>query len=120
MIVATGSEVPLAMAAREALAHEGVGVRVVSMPCTAVFDRQSDGWRRSVLPAGVPRLVIEASHGAGWWRTIAEGGAGGDVIGIERFGESAPAAQLMARLGFTTDAVVERARALLAGRTARE
>ena len=69
--------------------------------------------------AGVPRLVIEAAHGAGWWRTIAEGGAGGDVIGIERFGESAPAAQLMTRFGFTADAVLERARALLAGSKAR-
>ena len=67
-----------------------------------------------MLPAGVPRLVIEAAHGAGWWRTIAEGGAGGDVIGIERFGESAPAGDLLARFGFTSAAVLERARALLA------
>ncbi len=114
VIIATGSEVALAMAARAALAAEGVGVRVVSMPCPALFDRQTAEWRCGVLPAGVPRLVIEAAHGAGWWRTIAEGGAGGDVIGIERFGESAPAAQLMARFGFTADAVLERVRALLA------
>ena len=119
MIIATGSEVALAMAARAALAAEGVAVRVVSMPCPTLFDRQGDEWRRSVLPVGVPRLVIEAAHGAGWWRTIAEGGAGGDVIGIERFGESAPAAQLMTRFGFTADAVLERARALLAGSKAR-
>ena len=119
VIIATGSEVALAMAARAALDAEGVAVRVVSMPCPTLFDRQTDEWRRSVLPAGVPRLVIEAAHGAGWWRTIAEGGAGGDVIGIERFGESAPAAQLMTRFGFTADAVLERARALLAGSKAR-
>src|SRR5690606_31808573 len=106
LIIATGSEVALAMAARATLAAEGVAVRVVSMPCPTLFERQTDEWRRSVLPAGVPRLVIEAAHGAGWWRTIAEGGAGGDVIGIERFGESAPAAQLMTRFGFTADAVL--------------
>ena len=70
--------------------------------------------RYAGLIAGVPRLVIEAAHGAGWWRTIAEGGAGGDVIGIERFGESAPAGALLARFGFTSAAVLERARALLA------
>ena len=114
VIIATGSEVALAMAARAALDAEGVAVRVVSMPCPTLFDRQTDEWRRSVLPAGVPRLVIEAAHGAGWWRTIAEGGAGGDVIGIERFGESAPAGDLLARFGFTSAAVLERARALLA------
>ncbi len=114
VIIATGSEVALAMAARAALDAEGVAVRVVSMPCPTLFDRQTDEWRRSVLPAGVPRLVIEAAHGAGWWRTIAEGGAGGDVIGIERFGESAPAGALLARFGFTSAAVLERARALLA------
>ena len=119
VIIATGSEVALAMAARATLAADGVAVRVVSMPCPTLFERQTDEWRRSVLPAGVPRLVIEAAHGAGWWRTIAEGGAGGDVIGIERFGESAPAAQLMTRFGFTADAVLERARALLAGSKAR-
>ncbi|WP_345794535.1 transketolase [Thauera sp. JM12B12] len=115
VIIATGSEVQLAMAVREVLAAEGVGVRVVSMPCTAVFDRQSAAYRNGVMPAGVPRLVVEAAHGAGWWRTVAEGGAGGDVIALERFGESAPAARLMARFGFTADAVLERARALLAG-----
>ncbi len=115
VIIATGSEVRLAMAAREALATEGIAVRVVSMPCTAVFDRQPADYRKSVLPVGVPRLVVEAAHGAGWWRTVAEGGAGGDVIALERFGESAPATQLMARFGFTVEAVLERARALLAG-----
>ena len=115
VIIATGSEVALAMAARAALAAEGVGVRVVSMPCTTLFDRQTDEWRRSVLPAGVPRLVIEAARGDAWWRTIAsDGGRGGDVIGMECFGESAPAGALLARFGFTPAAVLERARALLA------
>ncbi|MGD9872597.1 MAG: hypothetical protein AB7S63_16295, partial [Thauera sp.] len=76
--------------------------------------RQTDEWRRSVLPAGVPRLVIEAARGDAWWRTIAEGGAGGDVIGMACFGESAPAGALLARFGFTSAAVLERARALLA------
>ncbi|MDX9885580.1 transketolase [Thauera sp.] len=114
IIIATGSEVALAMAAREALAADGLAVRVVSMPCTTLFDRQTDEWRRSVLSPGVPRLVVEAARSDGWWRYIAsDGGAGGEVIGIDRFGESAPAGALMKRFGFTPEAVVERARALL-------
>ena len=114
VIIATGSEVALAMAAREALAADGLAVRVVSMPCTTLFDRQTDEWRRSVLSPGVPRLVVEAARSDGWWRYIAsDGGAGGEVIGIDRFGESAPAGALMKRFGFTPEAVVERARALL-------
>ncbi|MDX9887513.1 transketolase [Thauera sp.] len=114
VIIATGSEVALAMAAHAALAAEGVGVRVVSMPCPTLFDRQTDEWRHSVLPAGVPRLVIEAARGEGWWRYICgDGGCAGEVIGIDRFGESAPASALLQRFGFTPDAVLARARALI-------
>ncbi|MDI3515091.1 MAG: transketolase [Rhodocyclaceae bacterium] len=112
VIIATGSEVALAMAAHATLAAGGVAVRVVSMPCTAVFDRQDAAYRQHVLPPGVPRLVIEAAQPHGWWRYLA--GGRGDVVGIDRFGESAPAAALLERYGFTPQAVVERARALLA------
>ena len=112
VIIATGSEVALAMAAHDTLAAEGVAVHVVSMPCTSVFDRQDAAYRQRVLPPGVPRLVIEAAQPHGWWRYLA--GGRGDVVGIDRFGESAPAAALLERFGFTPQAVVERARALLA------
>ncbi len=112
VIIATGSEVALAMAAHDTLAAEGVAVHVVSMPCTSVVDRQDAAYRQRVLPPGVPRLVIEAAQPHGWWRYLA--GGRGDVVGIDRFGESAPAAALLERFGFTPQAVVERARALLA------
>ena len=111
VIIATGSEVALAMAARDALAAEGVAVRVVSMPCTSAFDRQDADYQRSVLPLGAPRLVIEAARSEGWWRYLA--GVRGAVIGMDRFGESAPAAALMERYGFTPSAVLAQARALL-------
>ncbi len=111
VMIATGSEVALAMEARTALEKDGIAVRVVSMPCTSVFDRQPQDWRDRVLPAGIPRLAIEAAHPDGWWRYLA--GAPGAVIGIDRFGESAPAAALMQRFGFTVDAVTAAARRLL-------
>ena len=111
VIIATGSEVALAMAARDALAAEGVAVRVVSMPCTAVFDRQDAAYRRSVLPPDAPRLVIEAARSDGWWRYLA--GVRGAVIGLDGFGESAPAAALLRRYGFDAQSVLAHARALL-------
>jgi transketolase len=111
VIVATGSEVALATAVRATLTAEGVAVRVVSMPCTSAFDRQDADYQRSVLPPGVPRLAIEAARSEGWWRYLA--GVRGAVIGMDRFGESAPAAALMERYGFTPSAVLAQARALL-------
>ncbi|WP_230971231.1 transketolase [Nitrogeniibacter aestuarii] len=113
VIMATGSEVALAMAAREALAAEGIGVRVVSMPCTNVFDRQADSYKRSVLPDGVARLAVEAAHPDTWWKYMV-GAPKADVIGVDRFGESAPAGALMKRYGFTAEAVTDTARALVA------
>ncbi|ATE60888.1 transketolase [Thauera sinica] len=112
VIIATGSEVALAMEVRLALQAEGVAVRVVSMPCTSVFDRQPDDYRAAVLPAGVPRLAIEAARSDGWWKYLA--GAPGAVVGIDRFGASAPADELLRHFGFTAGAVLARARALLA------
>ncbi|HRP24941.1 transketolase [Thauera sp.] len=111
LIIATGSEVALAMAARATLAAEGVAVRVVSMPCTAVFDRQDAAYREQVLLPDLPRLVIEAARSDGWWRYLA--GVRGAVIGMDGFGESAPAAALLRRYGFDAESVLGHARALL-------
>jgi transketolase len=109
LIIATGSEVELAMQAAEQL---GDGVRVVSMPSAEVFAEQDDAYKEAVLPAAArKRLVIEAGHADYWYKFA---GLDGDVIGINRFGESAPGGVLMKEYGFTVDNVVERAKALLA------
>ena len=104
IIIATGSEVALAMGAREALAAEGIGVRVVSMPCTSVFDQQDEAYRASVLPEGVPRVAVEAGV-TDYWRKYV--GLEGAVVGIDRFGESAPAAAVFKYFGFTVEHVVD-------------
>ena len=104
LLIATGSEVELAMGAADALAEEGIKARVVSMPCTDVFDTQDAGYRESVLPAAVTaRVAIEAGVTDGWWRYV---GTRGRVIGLDRFGESAPANELFEHFGFTADNVV--------------
>ncbi|MGL1832538.1 transketolase [Rhodocyclaceae bacterium SMB388] len=103
VIIATGSEVGLAMAAQKALAEQGISVRVVSMPCTNIFDRQDATYQVSVLPAGVPRVAIEAGVTDGWRKYV---GLEGGVIGLDRFGESAPAGELFEYFGITTEAVV--------------
>jgi transketolase len=109
-LLATGSEVALAMQARTLLAGEGIGARVVSMPSCDAFDRQSPEYRASVLPRAVPVLAIEAgvSH---FWRAYT--GFDGEVVGIDRFGESAPADEVAAALGLTAQAVCVRARQLV-------
>ena len=108
-LLATGSEVALAMRAREALAAQGVGARVVSMPSCSDFDIQDTQYRARVLPRSLPVLAIEAGV-TRFWRAYT--GFDGDVIGIDRFGESAPAAQVAEALGLTLPAVTERALAL--------
>lgn len=111
IIIATGSEVELAMAAAEQLSAKGRAVRVVSLPCTDVFDAQSAEYRESVLPAAVTkRLAVEAGIRDYWYKYV---GFGGDIIGMTSFGESAPAGELFKLFGFTTDNVVEKAEALL-------
>ncbi|EPZ16945.1 transketolase [Thauera terpenica 58Eu] len=110
VIIATGSEVALAMAAQRTLADEGVAVRVVSMPSTNVFDRQDAGYKASVLPAGLPRIAIEAGSTDGWYKYV---GLEGRVIGIDRFGESAPASELFKYFGITADAVVQAVKSVL-------
>jgi transketolase len=111
IIIATGSEVELAMAASAAEALEEVKIRVVSMPSTTQFDRQTKEYRESVLPPGVrARLVVEAAVSAGWYKYV---GLDGAVIGMDTFGESAPAKELFAYFGFTVDKVVEAVKSLL-------
>ena len=111
ILIATGSEIALAVAAAEQLAGEGVGARVVSVPCTSVFDAQDDDYRQQVLPVGViARVVVEAGATETWWRYA---GSGGKVIGIDRFGESAPAGELFEHFGFTVDNVVATAKDVL-------
>jgi transketolase len=111
IIIATGSEIELAVAACKAEALVNKKIRVVSMPCTAVFDRQPQDYRDSVLPPSVSaRIVVEAAVTAGWYKYV---GLDGIVIGIDTFGESAPAKELFAYFGFTVDKVVEAVNSLL-------
>ena len=111
ILIATGSEVSLALEAREQLQKDGIATRVVSMPCVALFEEQSQDYRDEVLPPAVTaRLSIEAGVGQGWDRYV---GAKGDEICLERFGASAPGDVALKNLGFNVDNVVKRARGLL-------
>ncbi len=110
VLIATGSEVALAMEAQAKLAEVGTFVSVVSMPSTNVFDRQEAAYKASVLPAGIPRVAIEAGVSDFWRKYV---GLEGAVIGIDRFGESAPAGQLFKEFGITSDAVVDAVRTLV-------
>ncbi len=110
ILLATGSEVGLAMQARAELTARNVQARVVSMPCTSRFDRQSREYRESVLTPGTPVLAIEASKTDLWWKYFS---GKGDVLGVDTFGESAPAKALWEKFGFTVDNVVQKAEALL-------
>jgi transketolase len=110
ILIATGSEVALAMGARDALAADGVAVRVVSMPCTSVFDRQSSDYRDAVLPRGIPRVAVEAGV-TDYWRKYV--GLDGVVVGIDTFGESAPAAALFKHFGFTVEHLVAAVRRVI-------
>ncbi len=111
LLIATGSEIGLAMQAAEQLSAEGVQVQVVSMPCTEVFDRQDTEYKESVLPKSVTaRLAIEAGIADFWYKYV---GLNGDVVGMTTFGESAPADELFRMFGFTVDNVVARAKVLL-------
>jgi transketolase len=104
VIIATGSEVQLALEAQKLLGQEGIAARVVSMPSTTVFDRQDGAWRDAVLPPGVPRVAVEAGVTDFWWKYV---GLDGAVIGIDRFGESAPAGELFKYFGLTAENVAK-------------
>jgi transketolase len=110
-ILATGSEVPLALAAQKSLAEAGIAVRVVSMACTSVFDRQDAAWRDSVLPKGLPRVAVEAGVTDFWRKYV---GLEGEVIGVDRFGESAPAPEVYKFLGVDAEHVAAAVRRVLA------
>ncbi len=111
VIIATGSEVQLALEAQEQLGKEGIPVRVVSMPCTLVFDQQDAAWRASVLPKGLPRVAVEAGV-TDYWRKYV--GLEGAVIGIDRFGESAPAGVLFKHFGITAQATADAVKSVIA------
>jgi len=102
VIIATGSEVQLALRAQELLALDGIGVRVVSMPSTNVFDRQDAAYKKAVLPAGLPRIAVEMGVTDGWWKYGCAA-----VVGIDTYGESAPAPVLFKHFGFTAENVVD-------------
>jgi transketolase len=109
-LIATGSEVPLALAAQKILGEDGVGVRVVSMPSTSVFDRQDAAYRDSVLPRGMPRVAVEAGVTDFWRKYV---GTEGAVVGIDTFGESAPAPDVFKHFGLTPENVAKAVRSVL-------
>jgi transketolase len=108
-LIGTGAEVWLCVAAAQLLAAEGIRARVVSFPSWKLFEEQSAEYRASVLPAGVPKLAVEAGATVGWWKYV---GQDGDVIGLDRFGASAPGAKVLAELGFSAENVAARAKKL--------
>ena len=110
VIIATGSEVALAMDTQKALAAEGINVRVVSMPSTNVFDKQDQAYQASVLPKGVKRVAVEAGVTGGWYKYV---GLDGAVVGMDTFGESAPAPELFKHFGFTVDNVVKTVKSII-------
>jgi transketolase len=111
ILIATGSEIELATKAADALAAEGIAVRIVSMPCTDVFDRQDAAYKANVLQRGLPRVAIEAGVTSFWYKYV---GLEGAVVGIDSFGESAPAGELFKYFGFTTENVVVKVKMVLA------
>ena len=111
VIIGTGAEVWPAIDGAKLLAESGIAARVVSLPSWKIFDEQSQQYRDSILVPGVPKLAIEAGATLGWWKYLT--GSKGDVIGLDRFGASAPGGTVLKELGFTADNVAARAKALL-------
>jgi transketolase len=115
VLIATGSEVGVALAAQKQLAAQGIGVRVVSMPCTRLFDQQDAAYKALVLGGGgkegLPRVAIEAGVSDGWYKYV---GLDGAVIGMDRFGESGPGGALFKHFGFTPENVAETVTKLVA------
>ncbi len=112
ILIATGSEVTLALEARDELAADGIGARVVSMPCSELFDRQPQTYRDDVLPPAIKaRVAIEQASALGWARYVGDGGA---IVAMNTFGASAPLKELVKKFGFTPDAVSEVAREVAA------
>jgi transketolase len=111
ILIATGAEVAPTLAAARTLAGEGTGVRVVAMPCMEIFEAQQEGYRAEVLPAqATARLAVEPGSRMSWWRWVGDRGA---VLGLDRFGASAPGTRVLEELGFTSENIAARARELL-------
>jgi transketolase len=110
VLIGAGSEVWPAMEAAKLLAAEGIRARVVSFPSWKIFEEQTAEYKASVLPAGVPKLAIEAGSTLGWWKYV---GLDGDVIGLDRFGASAPGSKVLAELGFSAENVAAKAKKLV-------
>ncbi|HMA07516.1 MAG TPA: transketolase C-terminal domain-containing protein, partial [Ramlibacter sp.] len=111
VIIATGSEVALALKAQEQLAARQIAVRVVSMPSTTAFDRQGAIYKSEVLPAGIPRIAVEMGVTDFWWKYGCAA-----VVGIDSYGESAPGNVLFKHFGFTPENLAETVQAVLAGK----
>jgi transketolase len=110
-MISTGAEVPTTLAAARTLAAEGTAVRVVSMPCIELFEAQPEEYREEVLPRAVTRrLAVEPGATMGWWKWV---GSDGDVLGLDRYGASAPGSTVLEKLGFSAEGIAARARALL-------
>jgi transketolase len=110
VLIGTGAEVWPALEAAKLLAADGIAARVVSFPSWTIFEEQTAEYKASVLPAGVPKLAVEAGATLGWWKYV---GLDGDVIGLDRFGASAPGKKVLAELGFGAENVAARAKALV-------
>jgi transketolase len=110
LIVGTGAELWPALKGAEELKKEGITARVVSMPSWRLFEEQSEEYQASIFPDHLPKLAIEAGSPLGWWKFV---GRHGDVIGLERFGASAPGPKVLEELGFSAANVVKRAKALV-------
>ena len=111
ILIATGTEVGITLDAAKQLDAQGVGVRMVSMPCAEEFMRQEKAFRESIFPSNIrARLAVEAGV-SDYWRKFV--GLDGDVVGVDRFGASAPGSVLMEHFGFTVENIIQRARALL-------
>jgi transketolase len=110
VLIGTGSEVWPCVDAKKLLESDGIRARVVSMPSWEIFDEQKDNYKASVLPPNVPKLAVEAGSPLGWWKYV---GQDGDVIGLDRFGASAPGPIVLEKLGFGANNVAERAKKLV-------
>jgi transketolase len=118
ILIATGSEVAIALKAREALEELGIGTRVVSMPCMELFAAQDEAYRRKILPPGPVRVAVEAGIQMGWdrWLTGERGKSNkAGFVGMNSFGASAPAGELYEKFGITAEAVVEKVKGLMEG-----
>jgi transketolase len=110
LLISTGAEVWQILHAAAKLKEEGITARVVSFPSWQLFERQSESYKLEILPEGLPKLAVEAGATLGWWKWV---GRHGDVIGLDRFGASAPGTMVLEKLGFSVDNIVKRAKALL-------